>query len=210
MIKEQVIEIICRELLPVISAGCMSAKDRFWLRDENILWTAEEGLLLPDITADDITSVMLNTPDNLPDKLTRLAVSIMIENPRINILLLNRLDYSKTVSIAGENLKPYVDDIAQIIGIEIKSCNLSEHRKISRLLKRRSAVTIKGEGILCAASSPDEAAAVAIIADKAAFIHIQGSFIGKLTYIGKAESAFMRFVYRRKYSKQASSHSRGK
>lgn len=50
----------------------------------------------------------------------------------------------------------------------------------------------------------DDAVAAAIIAEKAAFIHIQGSFIGPLSFIGRLESALMRFVYKKKYSRQAS------
>lgn len=209
MLKEQVLKILEKEIIPVIKSGSMSARDRLWFRDESVIWMTKEEVSLTKLAADDILSVSSNTEAVSQDNLTQLAISVMSENPYINMLILNRSHYSKTVSTTGETVKPYVDDIAQIIGIDIRNYPAAERKKISRLFKSRSAVSIKDEGILCAGSSPDDAAAVAIIAEKAAIIHIQGSFFNKLTYIGKAESALMRFIYRRKYSKQAAINGRG-
>ena len=209
MLKEQVFKILEQEIIPVIRSGSMSANDRIWLRDTNEMWMSKEGASLNEISEDDILSVSINAEVINPDTLTRLAISVMSENPDINMLILNRTEYSRTISATGETVKPYVDDIAQIIGINIKNYPHSEIKKITRLFRSRSAVSIKNEGILCAGSSPDDAAAVAIIADKAAIIHIQGSFFERLTYIGRAESALMRFIYRRKYSKQAAINGRG-
>ena len=209
MEKIQVISIINDEIIPVIRSGSMSEKDRIWLRDKNGIWTSKEETLLTELTSDDILQVPLNSKMDYPDNLTHLAIAVMSENPGLNMLILNRSQYSKTVSVTGETVKPYVDDIAQIIGIDIKNYPSSKIKKITRLFRSRSAVCVKNEGILCAGTSPDDAAAVAIIAEKAAIIHIQGSFFEKLTYIGRAESALMRFIYRRKYSKQAAINGRG-
>ncbi len=188
---------------PAIRSGSMSGKDRFWIRDGNMVWMAGVDSSLLSVNVNDIVSAGMDAAAGSDDKLIRLAVSILGKNPRINTLLLNRSTYSETVSLTGETLKPYVDDIAQIIGIDIKNLPVDETVKISGLFRSRSAVTIAGEGILCAGTSMDDAVAVAIIAGKAAFIHIQGSYIGPLSFIGRIESAFMRFIYRRKYSKQA-------
>jgi len=203
MLKDQILSIINEELIAVIRSGSMSAKGRFWIRDESKLWVNDSNVLLTEVTAKDLYTVSFAQTDQLKDNLTQLAVSIMTHNPLIIILLLNSSHYSKTVSITGDTVKPYVDDIAQIIGIDIKNYPVSQRGKILKLFKSRSAVAIQNEGILCSGLTPGDAAAAAIIAEKAALIHVQGSYLGKVHYIGRIESALMRFIYRRKYSKQA-------
>ncbi|MGL4368127.1 MAG: class II aldolase/adducin family protein, partial [Spirochaetota bacterium] len=69
--------------------------------------------------------------------------------------------------------------------------------------KKRNAVLLKGAGVLCADGSLDDALASAMIAEKACTIHIQGSYIGGGKAINLLESALMRFVYLKKYSKSA-------
>lgn len=191
------------ELVSLIKACSMSDRDRFWIRDDDMIRMTGDGASITKITADNIISVPPEKTIQTPDMLTKIAILVMTENPGIKALQLNRSHYSKTLSMSGETIKPYVDDIAQIIGIDVKNCHISETKKILRLFQSRSAVAVRGEGILCSGSSPDDAEAVAIIAEKAAFIHVRGSYIGKVNYIGRLESALMRFVYRRKYSKQA-------
>ena len=203
MVKEDILSMIYKDVSPAIRSGSMSGKDRLWIRDGSMLWIAGDNSSLSPVNVNDIVSVGIDAASGSGDKLTRLAALILRKYPGINILLLNRSNYPATVSLTGETLKPYVDDIAQIIGIDIKNFPVDEAAKISALFRSRSAVTIAGEGILCAGTSMDDAVAVAIVAGKAAFIHIRGSYIGSLSFIGMIESAFMRFIYRRKYSKQA-------
>jgi len=209
MKKEQIISIINKEISPLITSGSMSVNDRFWIRDGNTVYTARDGFHLSELTAEDIISLPLTEVFVMNDSLSSVTLPVLRLYPHIKTLFLNRSRYSLSISQTGETLKPYVDDIAQIIGIDIKSLPLEDAGKIIKLFKSRSAVTIMNEGILCAGSSPEDAAAVSIIAEKAAYIHIQGSYLGRLNYIGKFESALMRFIYRKKYSKQAEIKSRG-
>lgn len=203
MLKKEIISMVNEEAGSAIRSGSMSSGDRFWIRDGNMLWTAADNASLAALSSDGIIALGMEDAAGSANGLTRLAALILLKNPGIRVLLLNRSHYPGTIALTGETLKPYVDDIAQIIGIDIKNLPADKAGKISRIFKNRSAVTIKGEGILCAGTSFDDAVAVAIIADKAAFIHIRGGFIGRLSFIGRIESALMRFVYRRKYSKQA-------
>lgn len=203
MFKEDILSMIFDVVSPAIRSGSMSGKDCFWIRDGNKVWLAGINSSLSAVNVNDIILTTMDNAAGSEDDLTRLAVMLFKKYSWINVLLLNRAEFSKAISLTGETLKPYVDDIAQIIGIDIRNCTAGETAKISGLFKSRSAITIAFEGILCAGTSMDDAVAVAIIAEKAAYIHVKGSFLGTVKYIGKFESALMRFIYRRKYSKQA-------
>lgn len=203
MVKEQILSMLKNDIIPVISSGAMSDRDRVWIRDGKVIWSTGENSSLSAVNVNELAAVSIDNTAESPDKLDRLAALVMKQYTGIKVLILNRSHYPKTISMTGETLKPYVDDIAQIIGIDIRNLPISDTGRILKQFKNRSAVTIAGEGILCSGSSVDDAAAAAVIADKAANIHIRGSYIAKLKFIGAAESALMRFIYLRKYSKQA-------
>ncbi len=204
MVREDLVSMVREDITGAVKSGLLSGDGCVWFRDGGMLWMNRSNSSLVNLTPDDFISIPVNSGADMPDALTGIASSVMNKNRHINVLILNRAAYSKTVCETGETLKPYVDDIAQIIGIDIKSCMQSDTGKITKLFRSRSAVTIKGEGILCSGSCMDDAVAAAIIAEKGALIHVQGGYLGKLHFIGRLESALMRFVYVRKYSRQAS------
>lgn len=203
MVKEDILSMIYKDAGPAVRTGSLSGKNCFWVRDGSRVWLAGANSSVSAVNANDIILVSMDNAAGANDELTRLAVLLMRKYRWINVILINRAEYSRTISLSGETLKPYVDDVAQIAGIDIKNLPAGKTGRILSLFKSRSAVVIAGEGILCAGASMDEAVAVAIIAEKAAFIHIRGSFIGSLSFIGRFESALMRSIYRKKYSRQA-------
>lgn len=99
---------------------------------------------------------------------------------------------------AGRNLRAYVDDYAQIVGIDAKCCDINIH-KIEKAAKGRNAVLVKGVGAVCFADNQEDAEAVAMILSKncAAACYVRNE-----KPLGKVDSLLQRYVYINKYSKQ--------
>ena len=114
-------------------------------------------------------------------------------------------DYSKKSKV----VLPLIDDFAQIVGTCMKTeaydANDQEKtaKKVVRKLKGRNAVLLRGNGAVCAAGSKYDAEAVEMVVKKEIRANAAADMIGNAQYI-KPISAFLeRFVYTKKYSKQA-------
>ncbi|NIK67182.1 class II aldolase/adducin family protein [Paenibacillus sp. BK720] len=105
-------------------------------------------------------------------------------------------------SQTGQPLKPLLDDFAQLIGTSARNTALSPS-EVSAALKSSSAVLIRGMGALCCGVNSDEALAVRMVLEKNSKAHIGAKLLGQVKPIHYLESLLMRFVYLKKYSKQA-------
>ena len=82
-------------------------------------------------------------------------------------LIHSRTPYVMEMSRRGKTLKPYLDDMAQIGGINIPCVGaLPSGKEVRKALKDRNAVLIKGDGALCFAPEKEEAEAVALVLEK--------------------------------------------
>ena len=82
-------------------------------------------------------------------------------------LIHSRTPYVMEMSRRGKTLKPYLDDMAQIGGINIPCVGaLPSGKEVKKALKGRNAVLIRGDGALCYAAEKEEAEAVAIVLEK--------------------------------------------
>jgi len=114
-----------------------------------------------------------------------------------------------TASKAGHEVRPMLDDMAQIVGASAKVAAFTvnpgkkEIRSVLRGLRRRSGVLLAGHGALCGGSSFDEAHAVAQVMEKGCKCFIESAFLGGGVIINAVERNLMRFVYVLKYSKAA-------
>jgi L-fuculose-phosphate aldolase len=106
-------------------------------------------------------------------------------------------------SQTAQPLKPLLDDFAQLIGTSARSVDLSP-AEAAAALKRSSAVLICGMGALCCGSTHDDALATLMVLEKNCKAHIGAKLLGHVKPIHYLESLLMRFVYLKKYSKQAS------
>lgn len=107
---------------------------------------------------------------------------------------------SCTVGEAGVNIPPLLDDMAQIIGPDAK-CREDKDESIIKVLKKRKACIIKGNGVLTYGRSLDEAYVACLVLDKAAKCFIDTTVIGRYRKISLLEAKLMHFVYNRKYSR---------
>ncbi|MDD3207159.1 MAG: class II aldolase/adducin family protein, partial [Bacilli bacterium] len=81
----------------------------------------------------------------------------------VNCIVHNQDHEVVVVSRSGKTLHPYIDDVAQIIGVNIH--NVEPHQ-LNRKIKGRNAVMIHGQGALCIGLDEDDVEAVGMILRK--------------------------------------------
>jgi L-fuculose-phosphate aldolase len=127
-------------------------------------------------------------------------MNALIHTTQLNIL---------TASKAGHEVRPMLDDMAQIVGASAKIASFGtppakkDAGSVLRGLRRRSAVLLAGNGALCAGSTFDEAHAVAQVLEKGCKCFIESTFLGGGVVINRIERNLMRLVYVLKYSRAA-------
>lgn len=114
------------------------------------------------------------------------------------------------VSCTGKPVYPLLDDFAQIIGPGARTADPAAVEEsgrrvleISRKIKGRGAVLIKGSGALCCGPSRDDAAAAAAVLDKNCKAVIAATLFGQGKPINVLECMLMRYNYLKRYSKKA-------
>jgi len=135
--------------------------------------------------------------------------AVYLKRPDMNFIVHTRSGESLAVSCLGQTVKPLLDDFAQIVGVDIRCAAFDEKNaeksalQCVNALKGRHAVLIKNDGALSCGSSESDARAVEMINDKNSLV-----FLGTMLYnvyqpITPVHSQLMRFIYLKKYSKQA-------
>lgn len=106
------------------------------------------------------------------------------------------------VSRRGRRLRPYLDDLAQIAGVDIL-CVPPEPQQVQRALRSRNAVLIQGMGAICAADTESEAEAVRTLLRKGCAAKLYADAAGGCRPLGTADAALQRLVYQRSYKRKA-------
>lgn len=112
--------------------------------------------------------------------------------------------YPENVCILAQNgatMPAILDDMAQIIGTNAKTvfdCN----KKILKVLKKRNACIIKGNGVITHGRTLDEAFVACMVLEKTAKSFIDCHILGNFQVINFFETKLMHFVYEKKYSRQ--------
>jgi L-fuculose-phosphate aldolase len=117
-------------------------------------------------------------------------------------------DVIRASKSGAKKLLPYLDDFAQIAGINLRGARFSPGNRpesaqlVRKALKGRSAVLLEDNGALCTGSSMEEARAVEIVTDKNCAVSLSADLFEKVRHIGVIDAALMRFIYVKKYSKK--------
>lgn len=135
---------------------------------------------------------------------TGLHRTVYHKNQQINSIICKATPEILCLSAAGLSLKPLLDDFAQIIGLQVRTVDQNDPEGIARALGKSSAVLIKNTGALCCGATTDDAVAVGMILHKTAKALIGASLFGRVRPLNPLESMLMRYVYLKKYAKQAS------
>ncbi len=102
----------------------------------------------------------------------------------------------------GSNMKPLLDDFAQIVGTKIKTVK-NKPALIFKELESVSAVMVKDIGAVCWGANEADAEAVSMILRKNCKAYFASLAFGRPRCIKPLECVLMRRVYLKKYSKMA-------
>lgn len=116
--------------------------------------------------------------------------------------------YVVAVSCLGETMYPMIDDFAQIVGVDVKTCPWIDGetdecaKDIADKIIGRNAVLIEGNGALVTGNNDGDMQALEIIMEKGCEAAVDVDVFNRPHYVPKAECFLMRTVYLAKYSKQ--------
>lgn len=131
---------------------------------------------------------------------TEINNAIYNSHKDINYIIFKNTPEIKAICSYGIELKPLIDDFAQIAGTVVKNVE-NDPIKIVKALKNSSVVLVKNRGALCCGKTKKDAIAVGMITQKNCKAYIGASLFGKIRPINHSECIFMRNVYINKYSK---------
>ena len=127
---------------------------------------------------------------------------------KINAIVHSQKPDVLRASKAGTKLLCYLDDFAQIAGINLNlrrfgpADRLGSAKRVMKGLKHRSAVLLEDNGALCTGKNMEEARAVETVTDKNCAVSLSADLFGKVKHIGTWDAALMRAVYVLRYSKK--------
>ncbi|GBF50616.1 class II aldolase/adducin N-terminal domain protein [Leptospira ryugenii] len=135
-------------------------------------------------------------------------LAIYRARPECNAIVHSFQENIQTCSLAGETVKPFLDDMAQIVGpdVPVIPSTLPIDKLLPLLVKKmkgRNAVLLQGMGAFLAHETIDDLHAVCHVFEKACKSFIEARILGGGKAVPWFEARAIRFVYQRKYSKQA-------
>ncbi len=161
-----------------------------------------------DAAVIDIKSGALVGGRDVPDT-ADLHMAIYRSRKDVNNIIHSKKEDIVAASQSGGKLLPLLDDFAQLVGPSLRcaafnpNSTLKSSKKVVKKLRGRNGVLLKDNGAFCCAATKSDAEAVEMVIDKGCKAYISAAFCGKTKPINPIETRLMRFVYKKKYSKQA-------
>ena len=100
-----------------------------------------------------------------------------------------------------KTLHAQLDDMAQMLGSHV-ACVKANPKKAVKALSERDAVFVQGVGAVVKADDPDDREALKLLTEKSALCALHTQNMGAKVKLGTVDTALMRFVYKKKYSKR--------
>lgn len=211
MINVKAKNLICSTALKLLKEGFVDKDGCLSIREGGSIYITPEAADLSSLKIEDMVEINIDSGKTINGKKANKGM------PRHLSLYRNREDINAVInctspsvlclSKAGEVIYPLLDDMAQIVGTSLRtapdSLNTAGLKKVVKAIKGRNSVLIYGQGALCSSGSMDDAHAICQVSEKACKSWIESAFLGGGHKINTVESALMRFVYLKKYSKQA-------
>lgn len=126
----------------------------------------------------------------------------------INAVIHVHSPYASTLAAAHRELPPILDDVAQLLGPNVRVADyaLPSTKKIVRTtvkaLKGRMAALMANHGAICLGRNLEEAFLCCQVLEKGCKAYIEAEFLGGAKSINVFEAHLMHQFYLRKYSKQ--------
>jgi len=123
----------------------------------------------------------------------------------VKSVLLAQTPFILKMSNLGKTMYPYLDDAAQIAGVDVKCVAIEdadeEIAKIAEALEGRNAVFVKGMGAICTGFDESEAEAVGIVLEKACMAAYLAECVGNVEPLDAESAKLDREGYVNHYSK---------
>jgi L-fuculose-phosphate aldolase len=143
---------------------------------------------------------------NLSESAPKVAIlhAAIYKNSNVNNIIHSTEAEVVEASRTGQILRPYLDDLAQIAGINITIVNncLKNTKDVAKKLKSKNAVLLENEGALCTGITKDDAIAVGMVLKKGCVAHLYSIAIHNTKWLSKIDAELQRIIYVKKYSKQ--------
>ncbi len=160
------------------------------------------------IMVDLATGRPLDPETDLPDTAV-LHTTIYNKRCDVNAIVHSKEEATLAASKMGRTVKPFLDDFAQIVGFTLRTAEYDPNRQLRsakavvRKLRFRDAVMLRDNGAICVGADTDEANAVKLVTEKGCKAFTAAEIYGRgKECINTLESALMRIVYKKKYSKK--------
>lgn len=160
------------------------------LDDDTYLMT-RENLTLSDINESDIDLFDIKTGD---------IGKILKAKKNTNAMIFACTEASVAFSKNGETMMPALDDLAQIIGPDVRVSHDNSSRNIIKALKDRKGCFIKGAGIFALGATLEEAIAGVRILEKSAEAEMFSDKLHGLKYLDKDRAKTLSDFYDTSYS----------
>ena len=105
----------------------------------------------------------------------------------------------RAVSGWGRTLWPYMDDLAQLAGVDIR-CVPAEERAVERAIRGRNAVLLRGSGALCAGGTEDDVQAVCSLLQKGCAAALYARQEPRCRPLGPVDAQLQRQLFQRSYA----------
>lgn len=110
------------------------------------------------------------------------------------------------MSILGRTVYPYLDDLAQIAGPDIRCAKVYDENRLSRAvawaLRGRNAALLEDCGGFCTGKTADDVTAAASLLEKGCEAALYAKLLGDCEPLSSVDARLQRLVYQTKYSRK--------
>lgn len=152
---------------------------------------------------EDICRRNLHLGNAAPKRLSEKKATELISAVRQEIPTAELSGSDAAVMWSGKRktLHAQLDDMAQMLGSHVP-CVRASAKKAVKALSARDAVFVQGVGAIVKADDPDDREALKLLTEKSALCALHTEAMGAKVKLGAVDTALMRFVYKKKYSKR--------
>ena len=184
------------EIRKLAEKGVLAENSAAAFRKDGVCYVTVRNADLKNLTETDLI-VVRDDSDVSPDVMPKeyfLYLAIFEIFPKVSAIIRTSTESIRTASIVNRKVRPMLDDMAQIVGVSVRSVDEDVFENAQKIVKATSAM--KDRTALDAEVS-------AVVFEKACKTVIESSFLGGGRYINPIECWLMHLVYKLKYSKQA-------
>jgi len=142
---------------------------------------------------------------DVPVRVKNIHKEIYAKRPDVKYIIHNKSDAVLTISRRVNQMRPLLDDFAQLIGVKVKIPVNDHGRDGNNIIvkKRVNAVFVLNDGAYCLGRTYDDAQAVSIVLDKGCLAHLAVLRYGEGHFLSTIDCIRMNRFYRNSYSKLA-------